>query len=229
MKELPERFSGDHPIVSKLNRMLDCLSERTPLGTQKCPIDTLPTGFKVKPPSIPEIAGGLVEQFLFIRQYKDYIVGKRWTANLTSDARGIVGTAETDEVRIAKPFEIRTSHWHGSFGGYTYTFHEPDGSTRTARLDDASEFGAATISSEQEIFPRYVADKSLILATTMQQGSPLKVTETVNGTPQEFTIDYVELPGRVFINKERKIRVCIEGSSGPWFALFRPSGAFREE
>lgn len=29
--------------------------------------------------------------------------------------------------------------------------------------------------------------------------------------------------------KLRKIRICIEGQSGPWFALFRPSNLFKEE
>lgn len=238
MKPLPKKFTGDHPIVPALNRMLENLTERTPQSSHECGIDTLPIGFKIKPPSIPDIAGGLVEQFLFIRQYKDYIVCKRWVANLLSDARGIIGAAEDQEVRIAKPFEIRTSFWDyiarggaaiGRVNGHLYAHAEPDGHLRTDTLIDASDFGAGSITSDQEIFPPYIENHTLITAQQVMQGPLMTVTETVNGTPQTFTIDYEELPGRVFVNVERKIRVCIEGQSGAWFALFRPSGAFREE
>lgn len=178
-------------------------------------------------------SSGSSELFLVIRKYKDYVVGKRVVANLIADARGIVLVASDPEVRIAKPFEIRTSHWAasvvGAIDGYSYVFSEPDGDERTANLLDASEFGAAAIASEQEISPPYILNKTIICAHKVKQGAILRVEETVSGAPQTFTIEYVEEQGRVFINKERKIRVCIEGSSGPWFALFRPSGAFREE
>lgn len=237
MKPLPEKFSGDHPIVSKLNLLLENLMERTPKDGTNCKFDKKPDGFFANPKVTLESDGGFFERFRFVKQYKDYTVCNRWTANLSSDARGIVGASETALVRIAKPDEVKTSNWDniarggagiGSVNGYRYDHHEPDGSTRTATLLDASEFGAATIGSEQEIFPPYIAGESLILAMKVKQGSLMRITEE-DGQAVNFTVDYIELPGRKFENKPGKIRVCIEGSSGPWFALFRPSGAFREE
>lgn len=241
MKPLPKRFTGDHPIVPALNRILENLEERTPQDGTTCQFDRRPNGFLANP-RVTADADGQAERFRFVRQYKDYIVAKHWTVTLSETApgrAGLIGTAEETEIRIAKPDEVKTSNYffsarvaaglNGSLGDYNYEYLTEDGSERRATLIDGSEFGAGSITSDQEIYPPYIENESLILAMKVKQGSLMKVTETVDGAPQDFTIDYIELPGRKFINKERKIRVCIEGQGGSWFALFRPSGAFREE
>lgn len=232
----PKQFTGDDPLVDPLNRMLKNQVENTPLDSEDIIWDRGPKGAKPKLRKDPIESAGNGENFLIVRKYKDYTVGQRWTADLAADIRGIQGNAQDSEVRIAKPFEIRTSFWDaialGGVGttsshidGYQYAFSEPDGDERIATLLDASEFGAATIGFEQEIFPKYILNKTIICAQKVKQGAIMRVEED----GQTYTVDYVENQGRFFRNKPRKIRVCIEGQSGPWFALFYPSAAFREE
>jgi hypothetical protein len=48
MKELP-KFTGTHPLVNDLNRLVECIRERTPLASPDCPIAYEARGFTPKP------------------------------------------------------------------------------------------------------------------------------------------------------------------------------------
>lgn len=57
MKDFP-KFSGDHPLVSALNRLVECVKERTPLRGKECEIDYFPDGFRPKPKTPPAQSEG---------------------------------------------------------------------------------------------------------------------------------------------------------------------------
>lgn len=228
----PKQFTGDDPLVDPLNRMLKNQVENTPLDSEDIVWERTLKGAKPKLRKRSESIGSEANRFRFVRQYKDYTVAKLWTVDLASDIRGIRGSAGA-EVRIAKTDETKTSNWDyiarggllvGSVGGYRYQHSEPDGSERIAILEDGSTFGASTVTWQEEIFPRYIVNESLILAMKVKQGSLMRVVEA----GQTYTVDYIELPGRVFLPKNKKIQTCVEGSAGAWFTLIRMSDAFRE-
>jgi len=232
MKTIP-KFTGTDPMVSNLNRAMECIAERTPKASPDCPMKFEHDGYTPMPKPPGAAAGGKVEQFRLIRQYKDYVVAARWTADLSTDPNGRTGTQASEEVRIAKFYEGRASHWDyialggsliGSVDGFHYEY-STDGSTRIATLDDAEIYGAATVGWYEEILPKYIDGKSMIYAAKIVQGGLLTATEG----DQSYTVDYVELNGRVWVPKYKKIRVCVEGSTGAWFTLIRASESFQEE
>jgi hypothetical protein len=48
MKEFP-KFSGDHELVGALNRLVECVKERTPLkGGEGTETDYYPEGFRIR-------------------------------------------------------------------------------------------------------------------------------------------------------------------------------------
>ncbi len=174
-----------------------------------------------------------VEQFRLIRQYREHIVCARWTADLSAVEKynGTIGTQDTVEVRIAKCFESRYSHWAydvvGAINGFRYGDFSLDGSERTATLIDASAYGAESIAWAEEVVPGYINAKSMIYATEVTQGSMAKVQE-VPGGPY-YDLNFIELNARAWMPKQKKIRVCVEGSNGAWFSLIRASEGFQEE
>jgi hypothetical protein len=46
MKPLPKKCTGDHPLVDVINRMIDCIEERTPLDGDTVKHDRTAHGFR---------------------------------------------------------------------------------------------------------------------------------------------------------------------------------------
>ena len=53
MTDLPPLATGDSPLVTWLNKLRQCVAERTPLKSETCDIDKLPNGFRPKPSAVP--------------------------------------------------------------------------------------------------------------------------------------------------------------------------------
>ncbi len=244
MKDLPS-FYGDHELVAPLNRMVDCIRERTLLDGSAYQVSSFPFGqranFRLPPAGS---TSGVVEQFLVIEEHRDHVVCQR--ANF--DTQGIA-TLSGEAVRIAKPDEIRMRGWDTTglglayeIGGYQYTYTQNGTETdlaqnpwnrRTARLMDASEYGTDTISFQEEVWPPYIGGKTTLYASRVAQSPIFSVTETeaVNGVPvaTSHDIEWIDLTPRIWRLRFRKIRVCVEGQTGPWFVLVPASDSFQEE
>lgn|GEM_PF-4261252 len=226
--------SGNSELASVLNRARANIIERTLLDGENYRVERTAAGTRLQiNPSIFS-SPGLIEQFQVQSVHRDHLACKRaeWNAN------GTGWTTSGDIVRIAKPEEIRMAGWDttglgvtGVIDGYTYTYTaggtDPDASKnpyieREATLVDASEFGAAEITFTEQVWPKYIPERTIIYAAKVKQS-----IIQVNGAD----IEWLDLNsgGRTFQPKFRKLRVCVEGQTGPWFVVFRASDSFQED
>jgi len=246
MTPIPPVITGNHELVSWLNQARRCLEERTPLDSVECPIDKLPGGFRPKPKAPPEAGGGEVEQFMVTSVHRDHLHCKRatWRA---SDGNWDL---EDEVIRIAKPDELRKMGWDTTglgvaigIDGYQYAYEaggtDPDESVnpnilRTTTLMDGADFGADSVDYTEEVWPAYIAGRTIIYATRVTQKPIFVLTqsEDVDGVPTDvsYDIEWVDLNvgARTWKPKYRKLRVCVEGSTGPWFITVRASDSFNE-
>ena len=251
MTEPPKIVTGDNGLVDWLNAIRQMIIERTPLKTPECDIDYTARGFRLKPKLPPGAeASGTVERFTVIREYKDYIVGHRATADLGADTFGRAITEDSVEVRIAKPDWLRATPWDvtprggigtGPVDNYFYQYSDDPIGQRVRTLADASQYGLATVlggnsvSWVENIYPPYLfADppttapsKNVIYAIEVKQAPLFRVTE--DGV--DYDISWIDrnVDGRYWRTQDRKVRVCVEGQTGPWFVLIPASNSFQED
>lgn len=122
--------------------------------------------------------GSSVKQFRVKSVQDDYITCRSWD-----------GTNEgSEDVKIAKPFELRKTGWHGVTVSYTL---ETTGATRPVTYSYLSSvYRTATSGSTVEweaIRPPYVPNKSVIYAA-----------KSTNGTGVTDAPEWVEMSSRAF-------------------------------
>lgn len=242
MTPLFKTSSGDSELASVLNRAKSNIEERTLLDGENYRVERTSRGVRIQIDRSKFAAVGTVEQFQVQSVHRDHLECKRadWNAN------GTGWTASGEVVRIAKPEAIRMAGWDttglgvtGVIDGYTYSY-EPGGTDpdpaknpyiqRVATLKNGSEFGAESVDFTEQVWPKYIEGRTIIYATKVTQ-SVLTVQEIADEVTSNYDIEWIDLnvDGRTFQPKFRKLRVCVEGQTGPWFVLFRASNSFQEE
>jgi hypothetical protein len=248
MTPLPKQFTGDDPLVDPLNRMLQNIRENQVLDGDSVKWERRNNG--VRPVvRIPRIEGASeLGQFAVVSEFANHLVCQRATCDLTTDSSGRVFTLDGEDVRIAKPPDLRPALFDtisrggtliGAVNGYRYTF-AADGKTRVAQLVDGAAYGAESITWNQTLLPPYVLtlpsgsgalpDKNIIYAAKMD-GTIARVSETVGVTTTSYDVEWIDVnvAARRFETNNKKIRICVEGSAGPYFALIPASEGFQEE
>jgi len=245
MKELP-RFTGDHPLVTDLNRLVECIRERTPIASPDCPIAFEPRGFKPMPKPPGTTAAGKVEQFRVARVHKDHLLCNTYRIDEAGNE-----TIGTEDVQIAKPFELRATPWHEqTVGIYSYEYNQNGinaddqknpwderSVTDTGEIPLTSCHPAITgsgITILEKIWPNYIPNKSIIYAAKVEEKPIVTHAEVlVSAGPPEIysedvSCDYVDLnvDGRKWEMPWRKVAICVEnadGTSSRKFVLIRTS------
>ena len=198
---------------------------------------------------LPPTASGEVEQFMVLREYANHIVCVRATCDFVTDSTGRYFAQGSEEVRIAKPPEMRPALFDyrsrgglaiGNVDGLRYDFNAADVTKRTVTMTDASQYGAIELAWEEIIHPPYLLTQpaggasspalKIIFAMRVKQSPIARVAETVSGVTKNYDVEWEDLnvAARRFEPIYRKLRVCVEGQTGPWFVLIRASQSFQE-
>lgn len=207
IKEKLPRFYGDHEIVAPLNGLSDAIASRTLLNGTNYEVDRTPKGQRLRikiPPAAT--ASGEIEQFRVVTVRRDHLVCNRYTKTPQRDEGGALmydadgnllytESVDSEEVKIAKPFELRATPWHGreiDNKRYSYTQNGTDvdpannpHNYRTVTIlgePNASgsiplgdlEFWPDTASGEtvvlkEKIWPEYIPSHTLIYAAKVKQ------------------------------------------------------------
>jgi len=199
---------------------------------------------KAKNPSKSE-----VRQFRVAQVHKDHLICNSYKLN--SDGTETVGT---EDVQIAKPFELRATPWHEeTVGQYTYEYNQNgangddqknpwDERTITVTGDIPATschplIADASIEILEKIFPAYIPNQSIIYAQKVKEQPVVRHASILlsSGPPEiyseDVTCEYVDLnvDGRKWEMPWRKVAICVENSDGTTsrkFVLIRTSCPF---
>ena len=238
MTPIPNKFTGDDPLVHPLNKFRENLQERTPLDGESIKWKKTPGGF-VPIVDIPTPEGSSeIEQFRVVHHRKDYVTGYRITV---SDDQLTVTEDTSELVRIAKPFELRATPWDGQTingAAYVYAANEfgqpalfpddvlnPYWARRVSYGPDVLEVDGTdptgNVTFQEHIFPRYEGGRSIIYAMRVKQGPLFTVRETPAPVtaPEVFTdyeIEWVDLnlDARRFEPDFHLLKVCLQNTNG---------------
>lgn len=210
MTGLPPPLTGDHGLVTWLNKLRQGLLERTPLQSTACPVDYLPSGFRVHPAILAALVGGEVGQFRVEAIYKNHLLCKPVTLSQTgartveNDSEILVPSTDTALVRIAKPDELRVIGWDSNertiagmeavIDGVQYDYFANDvhpdevqnpWNKRTRTISDQEYLDSlgtdSLVYTDEVIYPPYIERHSVIYAAKVNSGTIFSVTEQIIG------------------------------------------------
>lgn len=171
MTPLPKKLNSRASSAAWLNQLRQCVSERTVQFSSNVKLLHHVNGFLFDQPSKARNEksepGGKVNQYLVKQLFGDYLRCRKIDGS----------TVGTQDVYIAKPFELRRTPWHGVTVSYTIEEFSTTLTVITVQISYDYKSGTyrigtilSTSSTEhQTIIPRYVPDKSVIYASDVEE------------------------------------------------------------
>lgn len=238
---IPKPFTGSASLVDPLNRMEQCILERTPIAGNNITIDYTKFGFRIHGTPGGGKQSLSIEAYSILAVHADYLDCCRY--DISTGAHDYNGTTHY----IAKYWDMQATKWNGlTIDGYSYTGYSGTSNLfdrlnlyvrrRKVAVSQPQHVGLAQGPTEEYIagvtwdemvwppYHGYTANGSggynpgaIIVAFDLEEPIELPALSSTVGaetfTEEAKTIRKMELPVRQWLPVEKATIVCVNGNT----------------